>query len=109
MALLLVLDTLAPPGRLAFVLHDMSGVSFGEIAQIVGRPSAAAKMLPRLPPAVIVAGDREYPMVARCAADMAARTPASQQIAALGADHLLPLRATALIADLAGKTGGQVP
>jgi len=54
-------------------------------------------------PTVIVVGDREYPMVARCAADIAARIPGCQQIAAPGADHLLPLRAPALIADLAGK------
>src|SRR5262249_18690594 len=36
-ALLVVLDTLAPPERVAFVLHDLFGVSFDEIAPIVGR------------------------------------------------------------------------
>src|SRR5579883_2660780 len=35
-ALLVVLDTLAPAERLAFVLHDLFGVSFEEIAPIVG-------------------------------------------------------------------------
>ena len=40
LALLVVLDTLAPAERLAFVLHDMFGVSFDEIASIVGRSPA---------------------------------------------------------------------
>ena len=37
LALLVVLDTLTPAERLAFVLHDMFGVPFDEIAPIVGR------------------------------------------------------------------------
>src|SRR6266498_1286650 len=37
LALLVVLDTLAPAERLAFVLHDMFAVPFDEIASIVGR------------------------------------------------------------------------
>src|SRR5579859_4088527 len=45
LALLVVLETLAPPERLAFVLHDLFGVSFEEIAPIVGRNSAAARQL----------------------------------------------------------------
>ncbi len=45
LALLVVLDTLAPAERLAFVLHDMFAVPFDEIAPIVGRSPAAAKML----------------------------------------------------------------
>jgi RNA polymerase sigma-70 factor, ECF subfamily len=36
LALLVVLETLAPPERLAFVLHDMFAVPFDEIASIVG-------------------------------------------------------------------------
>jgi RNA polymerase sigma factor (sigma-70 family) len=44
-ALLVVLDTLAPAERLAFVLHDMFAVPFDEIARIVGRTPAATKML----------------------------------------------------------------
>jgi RNA polymerase sigma factor (sigma-70 family) len=42
LALLVVLDTLEPSERLAFVLHDMFGVPFDEIAPIVGRSPAAA-------------------------------------------------------------------
>jgi RNA polymerase sigma factor (sigma-70 family) len=44
-AVLVVLDRLAPPERLAFVLHDMFGVSFDEIASIVGRSPDAARQL----------------------------------------------------------------
>jgi len=45
LALLVVLDTLAPAERLAFVLHDMFAVPFDEIAPIVGRTPAAARQL----------------------------------------------------------------
>jgi RNA polymerase sigma-70 factor (ECF subfamily) len=45
LALLVVLDTLAPAERLAFVLHDMFGVAFDEIATIVDRSPGAAKQL----------------------------------------------------------------
>lgn len=44
-ALLVVLDTLAPAERLAFVLHDTFGVPFREIAQILGCTPAAARQL----------------------------------------------------------------
>jgi RNA polymerase sigma-70 factor (ECF subfamily) len=44
-ALLVVLDTLSPAERLAFVLHDMFGVPFDEIAPIVGRTPEAARQL----------------------------------------------------------------
>jgi RNA polymerase sigma factor (sigma-70 family) len=44
-ALLVVLDTLTPPERLAFVLHDMFGVPFDEIADIVDRTPDAARQL----------------------------------------------------------------
>jgi len=45
LALLVVLETLAPAERLAFVLHDMFAVPFEEIAEIVGRTPAAARQL----------------------------------------------------------------
>jgi RNA polymerase sigma-70 factor (ECF subfamily) len=45
LALLVVMDTLAPDERLAFVLHDMFAVPFDEIASIVGCSSAAARQL----------------------------------------------------------------
>jgi RNA polymerase sigma factor (sigma-70 family) len=45
LALLVVLETLTPAERLAFVLHDTFGVPFAEIAPIVGRSPAAARQL----------------------------------------------------------------
>src|SRR4051794_39921211 len=45
LALLVVLDSLAPPERLAFVLHDMFAVPFDEIAPIVGTTPGAARQL----------------------------------------------------------------
>jgi RNA polymerase sigma factor (sigma-70 family) len=48
LALLIVLETLAPAERLAFVLHDMFAVSFEEIAPMVDRtPTAARKLASR--------------------------------------------------------------
>jgi RNA polymerase sigma factor (sigma-70 family) len=45
LALLVVLDTLSPAERLAFVLHDMFDLPFEEIAPMVGRSPAAARQL----------------------------------------------------------------
>jgi RNA polymerase sigma-70 factor, ECF subfamily len=45
LALLVVLKTLAPAERVAFVLHDMFDLPFEEIAPIVGRSPAAARQL----------------------------------------------------------------
>jgi RNA polymerase sigma-70 factor (ECF subfamily) len=45
LALLVVLDTLAPAERIALVLHDMFGVPFEEIAPVVGRSTPAARQL----------------------------------------------------------------
>ena len=44
-ALLVVLDTLTPAERLAFVLHDLFGMPFDEIGSIMGRSAAATKQL----------------------------------------------------------------
>jgi RNA polymerase sigma factor (sigma-70 family) len=45
LALLVVLDTLSPAERLAFVLHDMFALPFEEIASMVGRTPEAARQL----------------------------------------------------------------
>ena len=45
LALLVVLETLTPAERLAFVLHDMFSVPFSEIAPIVGRSPEASRQL----------------------------------------------------------------
>ncbi len=44
-AMLVVLETLTPAERIAFVLHDMFSVPFGEIAEITGRSPDAARQL----------------------------------------------------------------
>ncbi|MFB7619967.1 sigma-70 family RNA polymerase sigma factor [Kitasatospora sp. NPDC056181] len=44
-ALMVVLDTLAPAERLAFVLHDLFSVPFDEIAPVLGRTSASTRQL----------------------------------------------------------------
>ena len=45
LALLVVLETLTPAERVAFVLHDMFGMPFEDIAPIVGRSEVAARQL----------------------------------------------------------------
>jgi RNA polymerase sigma-70 factor (ECF subfamily) len=45
LALLVVLEKLTPAERVAFVLHDMFGFSFGEIAPVVGRTGDATRQL----------------------------------------------------------------
>src|SRR5579859_569022 len=45
LALLVVLDTLAPAERLAFVLHDMFAMPFTEVAAVLGRSTEAARQL----------------------------------------------------------------
>jgi RNA polymerase sigma factor (sigma-70 family) len=45
LALLVVLDTLSPPERLAFVLHDVFGVPFADIATVLNSSEAAAQQL----------------------------------------------------------------
>ena len=64
--MLVVLQTLAPAERLAFVLHDMFAVPFEEIATIIGRSSAATRQLAsrgrrrvQHPDEVTDTGDRE--------------------------------------------------
>src|SRR5262249_28811946 len=45
LALHVVLETLTPAERLAFVLHDLLGLPFDEIAPLTGRPPATARQL----------------------------------------------------------------
>ncbi|MGY1821932.1 sigma-70 family RNA polymerase sigma factor [Geodermatophilus sp. SYSU D00079] len=45
LALLVVLDTLTPPERLAFVLHDLFAVPFADVAAVLDRSPAAARQL----------------------------------------------------------------
>jgi RNA polymerase sigma factor (sigma-70 family) len=66
LALLVVLDTLSPTERLAFVLHDVFAVPFEEIAPILDRSPAAAKQLAsRARRRLSVAGPAPDPDLAR--------------------------------------------
>jgi len=66
LAMLVVLETLSPPERLAFVLHDMFDVPFEEIAPIVDRtPTAARKLASRARQRVRGAAPDPEPDIAR--------------------------------------------
>ncbi|TDV57855.1 sigma-70 family RNA polymerase sigma factor [Actinophytocola oryzae] len=58
LALLVVLDSLGPSERLAFVLHDLFAVPFDEIGRILGRSTDATKMLASRARAKVRAGER---------------------------------------------------
>ncbi|OEJ95552.1 sigma-70 family RNA polymerase sigma factor [Streptomyces thermolilacinus] len=45
LALMIVLDTLAPAERLAFVLHDLFAVPFEDVAEVLGRTEASSRQL----------------------------------------------------------------
>ncbi len=61
LALLVVLETLSPPERVAFVLHDIFAVPFDEIAPIVDRsPEAARQLASRARRRV--QGEKRFPM-----------------------------------------------
>jgi len=58
-------------------------------------------------PSVLAVGDREYPMVRDCAERIAGAIPGCRLVLVPGADHLLPLRAPGLLADLISDTAGR--
>lgn len=74
-ALLVVLDMLTPPERVAFVLHDMFGVPFEEIAPIIGRSQTASRQL----------ASRARRRVRRSAEDPSAQSSGSDRRSAAGA------------------------
>jgi RNA polymerase sigma-70 factor (ECF subfamily) len=65
LALLVVLQTLDPAERLAFVLHDMFAVPFEEIAPIVDRTPAAARQLASRARRRVQGGTPQHPDLAR--------------------------------------------
>jgi RNA polymerase sigma-70 factor (ECF subfamily) len=67
LALLVVLDTLPPAERVAFVLHDTFGLPFGEIAAITGRTPAAARQLASRARRRISGGEPDAPASGRLA------------------------------------------
>jgi 3-oxoadipate enol-lactonase len=73
---------------------------FAQAAYEQPDPPAYDRLAEITAPAVVVVGDLEYPMVARCADSVADRIPGCRRITAPGADHLIPLRAPDLVADV---------
>jgi len=65
LALLVVLDTLPPAERVAFVLHDTFGLPFGEIAAITGRTPASARQLASRARRRIQGSEQPRPRLAR--------------------------------------------
>ncbi|MGP8000532.1 MAG: alpha/beta fold hydrolase [Streptosporangiaceae bacterium] len=57
-------------------------------------------------PAVVMLGDLEYPMVVRCADSVADRIPGCRRVRVPGADHLIPLRAPGLVAQVITEQAG---
>ena len=72
LALIVVLDRLSPPERLAFVLHDVFAMPFEEIAPVLGRTTVAAGNSP----AALAAGCRDQgPFMTPGLRNSAARSP----------------------------------
>jgi 3-oxoadipate enol-lactonase len=57
-------------------------------------------------PSVVAVGDLEYPMVRECGEQIAAGIPGCRLVVVPGADHLLPLRAPGVLADLISDAAG---
>jgi RNA polymerase sigma factor (sigma-70 family) len=70
-ALTVVLETLNPPERVAFVLHDTFGVSFDDIGAVLERSPNAAKQLATRARTKIRGGDTTEPVPTRVTADHA--------------------------------------
>ena len=88
------LATWAPAGADATVTAEISAavaafLTVGELEQ--PDPPAYDRLSEIRAPAVMVRGDREYPMVADCADAIASRIPGCRRIVIPGADHMLPL------------------
>lgn len=64
MAMLIVLESLSPPERSAFLLHDVFGYSFDEVARIVDRTPAATRKLAGRARAAVEARRPRYPAAA---------------------------------------------
>jgi 3-oxoadipate enol-lactonase len=73
---------------------------FAQVGYEQPDPPAYDRLADITAPAVVVVGDLEYPMVARCADSVADRIAGCRRITAPGADHLIPLRAPDLVADV---------
>jgi 3-oxoadipate enol-lactonase len=103
------LATWAPAGDDATVTAEISAavaafLTVGELEQ--PDPPAYDRLSEIRAPAVMVRGDREYPMVADCADAIASRIPGCRRIVIPGADHMLPLRVPDRLAEIiTGQAG----
>jgi RNA polymerase sigma-70 factor (ECF subfamily) len=82
LALLVVLDTLNPAERLAFVLHDLFDVSFDEIAPIVGRTPTAARQLASRARRRVQGKGREQETLEDSGADLTSQRTTNREIVA---------------------------
>jgi RNA polymerase sigma factor (sigma-70 family) len=106
LALMVVLDTLTPAERLAFVLHDMFAVPFPEVAAVLGRSTAASRQLAsrarrqvRVTPSPDQAGDLARQREVAAAFLAASRGgDLSALVAVLDSDAILRADATASLA-----------
>lgn len=86
------------PAAVAEISGGVSGFfTVGEFEQ--QEPPAYQRLGEVRAPAVVIYGDREYPMVADCADHIASRIPGCSHFVIPGADHLLPLRAPGRLAE----------
>jgi 3-oxoadipate enol-lactonase len=92
----------ADPGDATARAHIEGAVAamFAQVGYEQPDPPAYDRLAEITAPAVVVVGDLEYPMVARCADSVADRISGCRRITAPGADHLIPLRAPDLVADV---------
>jgi 3-oxoadipate enol-lactonase len=97
------LRTWAPAGPDATARAQVEGAVAAMFAQVEFEqpdPPAYDHLAEITAPAVVVVGDLEYPMVARCAGIVADRIPGCRRITVPGSDHLIPLRVPDLVAEV---------
>ena len=103
------LATWAPAGEDAAVTAEIRAavaafLTVGELEQ--PDPPAFGRLGEVRAPAVMVRGDREYPMVADCADTIVSRIRGARRTVIPGADHMLPFRAPARLAEIIAERAG---
>jgi RNA polymerase sigma-70 factor, ECF subfamily len=73
MAFLLLLERLSPVERAVFLLHDVFGYGYDEVAEIVGRPAGACRQLGYRARKHVAAGQRRFEASRRKSAELAGR------------------------------------
>ena len=108
-ALLVVLDTLAPAERLAFVLHDMFDMPFDEIAAITGRSATAARQLASRARRRVRGGDASRARAGASAGDRAAVEGFLTALRAGDVDGLVAVLDPDVVAHVDAVAGGGTP